>query len=461
MFISPSPSGSSSAFTNKRLPERLRDLALRHGAGARTISSAASHLRLCAAQADWPALHGRNVLLAMGPQVDAVAACLALDGRARRLVLLPPDADAAHLDAHLADAAIDAVLTDAADRRFDGRAALVARMDEGVTHRRTARDVDTQWVLLTSGTSGPPKLVAYALAALVAPIAPTPLGAPPPVWATFYDIRRYGGLAILLRALLGPGSMVLSQAGEPLADHLARLEHAGVTHMSGTPSHWRRVLMSAHDFAPRYIRLSGEIADQALLDALARAFPHATIEHAFASTEAGVAFAVADGREGFPRTLLDRAGPVEMRVVDGSLRIRSDRTARDYLGAAGGALKDADGFVDTGDMVAFDGDRARFAGRRNGIVNVGGRKVHPEEVEAVLNRHPRVAMSKVTARKSPITGAIVTAEIVLDQAGGELIVEREIRAACRAVLEPHKAPALIRFVDALRATQAGKLARDA
>ncbi len=96
--------------------------------------------------------------------------------------------------------------------------------------------------------------------------------------------------------------MVLSEPGEPIADHVARLNASGVTHISGTPSHWRKLLMSgsASGFSPRYVRLSGEIADQAVLDGLSRAFPAASIGHAYASTEAGVGFAVNDGLEGFP-----------------------------------------------------------------------------------------------------------------------------------------------------------------
>jgi len=82
---------------------------------------------------------------------------------------------------------------------------------------------------------------------------------------------------------------------------VARLNARGVTHISGTPSHWRRLLTSgsASGFSPRYVRLSSEIADQAVLDGLGRAFPEASIEHAYASTEAGVGFAVNDGPEGF------------------------------------------------------------------------------------------------------------------------------------------------------------------
>jgi non-ribosomal peptide synthetase component F len=98
--------------------------------------------------------------------------------------------------------------------------------------------------------------------------------------------------------------MVLSEPTEPIADYVARLNARGVTHISGTPSHWRKFLMSgsASGFSPHYVRLSGEIADQAVLDGLSRAFPEASIGHAYASTEAGVGFAVNDGLEGFPHT---------------------------------------------------------------------------------------------------------------------------------------------------------------
>src|SRR6202022_3332072 len=146
------------------------------------------------------------------------------------------------------------------------------------------------------------------------------------VWATFYDIRRYGGLQILLRAVLDGGSLVLADAQEPIADHLARLGAQGATHVTGTPSHWRRVLMSpaAHAMAPGYVRLSGEIAAQAVLDNLHALYPQARIVSAFASTEAGVGFEVADAREGVPAsTIEDPGNGAKLKVADGSLRISS------------------------------------------------------------------------------------------------------------------------------------------
>jgi len=323
---------------------------------------------------------------------------------------------------------------------------------------------DTEWVLLTSGTTGVPKLVVHSLASLTAPIrAGGPAAALSPVWSTFYDIRRYGGMQIFLRAAVSGGSLVLSSAREPVADFLARAGKHGVTHISGTPSHWRRALMNraADRIAPRYARLSGEIPDQAILDDLKSCYPQAGVGHAFASTEAGVAFEVNDGLAGFPAQLLENAGgEVEISVADGSLRIRSPRTASRYLGDHP-ALRDADGFVDTGDIVEQRGNRCFFVGRRGGIINVGGLKIHPEEVEAVINRHPAVQMSLVKARKNPFTGAVVVAEVVVRSEAGTAddALRNEILAACRGELAAHKVPATVRFVPSLEVGAAGKLAR--
>ena len=408
---------------------------------------------------DWT---GRCVLVRTRRQLSAALALIELDGAARRLVLCPPDLHPTHLPAICAEAQVDMVLHDGEAPDTLGGVTCVATQPPRAAVPPRDEGVQTEWVMFTSGTTGGPKMVAHTLAALTGAIRPA-ADPRPAVWSTFYDIRRYGGLQILLRALVGGTGLVLSDAQEPTADFLTRAGEAGVTHLSGTPSHWRRALMSPAlaRIAPRYVRLSGEIADQAVLDALAGAFPDAAVGHAYASTEAGVGFEVTDGLAGFPAAYLAREGEVAMKVQDGSLRIRSPRTASFYVGLDAG-LADADGFVDTQDMVEPVGDRFVFTGRREGIINVGGLKVHPEEVEAVINRQPGVRMSRVFARRSPLTGALVAAEVVADavlDATGEARLRQHILSACRADLPPVKAPASLRFVAHLPLTAGGKLER--
>jgi len=412
-------------------------------------------------------LRGRSVLLATVAQLGSAAALLELDGVARRVVLCTPDLSPAQLESVATTAAAEAVVIDEARGGAPGLPAgltvlcLPPRPNAAAGARRVSEA--TEWILLTSGTTGTPKLVVHSLETLAGAL-PRQTGGDQ-VWSTFYDIRRYGGLQIYLRAVLGNSDLVLSDADESTPDFLARAGAAGVTHISGTPSHWRRALMSgaANRIDPRYVRLSGELADQTILDNLRSAYPRAKIGHAFASTEAGVAFDVNDGLAGFPAAYLDEGpGGIDMKVENGTLWIRSGRTAARYLGEAP-ALTTGDGFVDTGDLVERVDDRYHFRGRQSGVINVGGLKVHPEEVESVINADPRVRMSRVQSRRNPITGAVVVADVVLnepnDDAGGADRLKQELIEACRTKLAKHKVPTLLRFVPSLELTAAGKLVR--
>jgi acyl-CoA synthetase (AMP-forming)/AMP-acid ligase II len=416
-------------------------------------------------------LRDRSVLIATKDQLATALALIELDGIAHRVVLLPSGSPCDQVPFVIAIAEVDALVS---DWEVSETSALgvecVVRCSPTPTGSDCERGVQrqTEWVLLTSGTSGLPKLTLHTLSSLTGAIASAEESGSSIVWSTFYDIRRYGGLQIFLRGMLDRGSLVLSSSEESIGDFLARAGTAGVTHISGTPSHWRRALMSpmAHQMTPKYVRLSGEIVDQGILDNLRAFFPDATIVHAFASTEAGVGFDVRDELAGFPAEIVEtKDAAVEMKIQEGSLRIRSARTAVRYLGVDATPLADQDGFVDTGDLVELRAGRYYFVGRRDGVINVGGLKVHPEEIEAVLNRDPRVWMSLVRARKSPITGAIVVAEVVLRSTNDRITVadtaalKSDLIEACARALSPYKVPASIRFVPSLDVTTSGKLAR--
>jgi len=415
-------------------------------------------------------LCGRSVLIRTRDQLTSALALIELDGVARRVVLCPPDVAWEHLPFVVEAAAVDAMVSDRdlpPDADIPGVRCLVRCSPTIVpANCGCGAGLATEWILLTSGTTGQPKLVLHTLASLAGAIGPAGDSPSPEVWSTFYDIRRYGGLRIFLRALLSGASLVMSSTEGCMTDFLIRAAAYGVTHISGTPSHWRRALMSpaARRLAPQYVRLSGEIADQAILDQLHSFYPQAGIVHAFASTEAGVAFEVTDGLAGFPASLIGRGSAVEMKVEDSSLRIRSTLVADRYLAGHARPLTDPDGFVDTGDIVELRDGRYYFAGRRDGVINVGGLKVNPEEVEAVINRHPQVRMSLVRARKNPVTGALVVADVMLSTAPANLNghagkLEQEILQLCRGALPRHKVPAAIRFVGDLPIAATGKLVR--
>jgi acyl-coenzyme A synthetase/AMP-(fatty) acid ligase len=413
-------------------------------------------------------LRGRSALIRTRDPLAAALALIELDGVARRLVQCPYDLPEEHLPFVAEAAEVDAVVGEPPSAGGFAKMPMI-RCTPQLTPLRADRraGLRTEWVLLTSGTTGAPKLLVHDRDTFAEAVTGFSASAMSQVWSTFYDVRRYGGLILLVRALTSGGSLVLTSAAEPVAAFLGRVAAHGVAHLTGSPSTWRRALLSPAiaQISPRHIRLSGEMVDQSILDLLRAAFPQAQIIHAFAATETGLAFEVADGRAGFSASVIgDRGGPIELKIQDGSLRVRSPGTAVRYLGPQ--SLKDADGFVDTGDMVELRGERYFFAGRRDGVINVGGLKVYPEEIEAVLNQHPQVRMAMARKQQSSITGALVVAEVMLreDPAApsgrdAQARVKEELLQLCRSALARHKVPATISVVPAIAVTPSGKLQR--
>src|SRR5438094_6357634 len=149
------------------------------------------------------ALRGRTVLVSTSDQLAAALALIEIDGIAQRLVLCPPDLDPVHLPYVAATAEIDVIVTDGPLDAVSGIGVDVVpceRTIRGVAVERTSRH-DTEWILFTSGTTGVPKMVVHTLATLTGAITASGSLAGPVVWATFYDIRRHGGLPTLLRVL--------------------------------------------------------------------------------------------------------------------------------------------------------------------------------------------------------------------------------------------------------------------
>ena len=134
------------------------------------------------------------------------------------------------------------------------------------------------------------------------------------------------------------------------------------------------------------------------------------------------------------------------------------------LGDSAHALRDAAGFVDTGDMVELRGNHYHFVGRREGIINIGGLKVHPEAIEAVINQHPTMRMSRVLGRSTPITGAIAVAEVVINASAAArgapfAAIKARVLDICRNRLAAHEVPVVRREVTSLEIAASGKLLR--
>ena len=399
---------------------------------------------------------------------------VALDGRVAAILLLSyglPGDQVTHL---VRAAGCDTVLTDRADllgAALDGVAVLAAETAL-IEAAQSGIFQNTLWLLTTSGTTGLPKIVSHHLTALAGAVRPPRPGDPQPVWGHVIDPARLAGVLVMLQALVGGGRLVVADPGASLALQIAGLAAGGVTHLSCTPTLWRRILMLPDYAALRLsqITLGGETADTATLRALSVAWPAARISHIYASTEAGQGFSVTDGRAGFPAAWLKGApgglaGGLGLAIRDGVLWLQPPLQARgaSRTGPRIGIEADAQGFIRTGDLVEIQGDieggRVMFLGRESGLINVAGVKVWPEVVEAVIKAVPGVGLVQIFARKSPVTGALVVAEVQLVEGADPVVLKPLILAACRAGLPREAVPASIRFVVALATNAAGKLLR--
>lgn len=375
---------------------------------------------------------GAEVALLSTEATLVSAALCALDGWAATVHLYPRDA-------------ADAVLTTSLD---------VIRDDDVTLGPGAHRDVETatstQWVIYTSGTTGAPKPIRHSIESLSRTIGPS--GSQHNlVWGLLYDPSRMAGLQVLLQCLVSRSPLIAPDPYEPLIQRVEHLIDAGVTALSATPTLWRQILQipRAADWALQQITLGGEIADQPVLNGLAKTYSEARLVHVFASTETGAAFSVRDGRAGFPVDYLTNPPRgITLDVRDDILFVHSPDTS-----AAG-----EDGFASTGDRVEIMEDRVLFRGRQTGVVNIGGANVWPEEVESLLRSHPDVTEAAVEARPNAMVGNMLVAVVVLrDDAD---TTGKTIRSWVRqnAVANTH-VPATVKIVDVIETSPTGKLKR--
>ena len=207
--------------------------------------------------------------------------------------------------------------------------------------------------------------------------------------------------------------------------------------------------------------LGGEIADDRILSAVSKHFPKARIAHIFASTEAGVGFSVIDKKAGFPKNYLKNPPHgIDIKIENDKLYIRNKTVHTKYFGSEI-SFASNDGWIDTGDSVEIKNDRILFRGREDGVINVGGDKVYPEEVENILLKHPLVSAARVYAKSNPITGSLVAADVTLIDSKTDANKARKLlQKYSIEKLDRHKSLASIKIVPRFSLNSSGKIVRE-
>jgi acyl-CoA synthetase (AMP-forming)/AMP-acid ligase II len=290
------------------------------------------------------------------------------------------------------------------------------------------------WVS-TSGSSGRPKRIAHTLASLTT----VKQGQTPRRWLLPFTPGTYAWWQLVTLSLASPGQDLVTVERDELHHWTDVAAREGVTAVSGTPTFWRHSLLRAGkglaELALAQITIGGEPVGQRLLNDLRRRLPQSRISWIYAATEVGAAFAVHDARAGFPVSWLDGQAPdrPRLRIDDGELQIQSP-----YQGV------DLDGFVRTGDRVEIRDGRVHIVGRLAGDqLNVGGAKIATSQVLEVLTGHPAVAWARVYARRVPLGGELVAAQVV----ASSRLDAAELMSWCAARLPEYAVPRLISFLD--------------
>ena len=264
---------------------------------------------------------------------------------------------------------------------------------------------------------------------------------------TFLLYDHIGGVNTMLYTLANAGCIVTVQ--ERSADGvLAAVAKHRVELLPTSPTFLNLILLSEawrrHDLQSlRTITYGTEPMPQSTLTRLHELLPEVQLVQTYGLSEVGIlrskskssdSLWVRIGGEGF-----------ETRIVDGMLQIKARSAMLGYLNAASPFTED--GWFLTGDAVEVDGEYVRILGRKSEIINVGGEKVYPAEVENVVQTLDNIAEVTVFGEKNPITGAIVCARVrlLLPEPLAEL--RSRIRQACRGRLAPYQIPVKIVITD--------------
>lgn len=300
-------------------------------------------------------------------------------------------------------------------------------------------------VLFTSGSTGEPKAVVHDFSGLLEKFRA--LGRPLRT-LNFLLFDHWGGLNTLLHTLTSGGVVACPESRNP--EHICGLvaEHR-LELLPASPSFLNMMLVSGahkrHDLSSlRLITYGAEPMPATTLARLNRELPGVDFRQTYGLIELGVLRAKSASSD----SLLVKIGGegYDIRVAEGMLEIKAKSSMLGYLNAPSPFTED--GYFKTGDRVEQHGEFLRILGRQSEQINVGGEKVFPSEVEAVLLGCPLVIDAVVYGTSHPLSGKVVCADVVREVNGMEDPEARTvIRRFCNEQLESYKVPVKIRFVE--------------
>ena len=276
---------------------------------------------------------------------------------------------------------------------------------------------------------------------------------------TFLLFDHWGGINTLLYILSNTGVIGVPDVRSP-EEVCEFIEKYKIELLPTTPTFINLILISKaylkHDISSlKVVSYGTEMMPESTLKAFNKLFPNITLKQTYGLTELGVMRTKSESND----SLWVKVGgeDYETKVVDNVLYIKAKTSILGYLNAP--SPFDADGWYNTGDRVEQKGEYIRFLGRENDIINVGGQKVFPAEVESVLMQIDNINEATVFGKANPIMGNVVAAKIILEQDEPLSQLKSRIRKYCKDKLEAYKIPVHVEIVEKTEVSERFKKVR--
>ena len=302
--------------------------------------------------------------------------------------------------------------------------------------------------LFSSGTTGLPKKISHTFNSLTRFIK-IEKKRKNNIWGFAYNPTHMAGLQVFFQAFLNENSIVRLFGLEKNVI-LSLINKYEVTNISATPTFYR-MLMSSVYVSDKVSNLTsgGEKFDSKTLKDLKVMFPNSQIRNVYATTEAGALFSSMGDDFTIKPDFLDLVKIINNELfIHSSLLGKSDR------------IKLVNGWHQTGDIIEIINEKPlkfRFLSRKNEVINTGGYKVNPNEVEHSLRQIEGILDAFVFGKKNSLLGNIVCCEIICTD---KSLTEKQIRQFLQIKLQEFKIPRVIKFVDKIDLTRTGKIFRN-
>ena len=310
-------------------------------------------------------------------------------------------------------------------------------------------------VLFSSGSTGKPKAMIHDLDTLISSFEakkPRKLN-----MLLFLLFDHIGGINTLLNILATLSTAIIPRQRN--SDEIcALIEKYKVSVLPSNPTFLNLILMSnAHkkyDLSSlKMITYGTEAMSESLLARLKATFKKVKFLQTFGTSETGI-LNTSSKSSGSTYIKLNDA---EYKTINGELWIKSKTQILGYLNANMSAFKD--GWFKTGDLVLRDGEYLKIVGRLKELINIGGKKALPSEIESVIMELENIADCVVYAEQNAITGQSVSCDVVLKNTMAKDELKKLIRSTCASKLERYKIPSKINVVEKIAFTNRFKKVR--